>query len=78
LRTEAQAIARLQHPGIVQVFEIGDHDGRPFIALEFCPLPPSANSTTANRPPSPRIKSSGSPPRSTSGGCSSVRPATPT
>jgi formylglycine-generating enzyme required for sulfatase activity len=35
-RTEAQAIARLQHPGIVQVFEIGEHDGRPFIALEFC------------------------------------------
>jgi WD40 repeat protein len=36
-RTEAQAIARLQHPGIVQVFEIGEHDGRPFMALEFCP-----------------------------------------
>ena len=35
-RTEAQAIARLQHPGIVQVFEIGEHDGRPFMALEFC------------------------------------------
>jgi serine/threonine-protein kinase len=36
-RTEAQAIARLQHPGIVQVFEIGEHDGKPFMALEFCP-----------------------------------------
>jgi hypothetical protein len=36
-KTEAQAIARLQHPGIVQVFEIGEHDGRPFMALEFCP-----------------------------------------
>jgi WD40 repeat protein len=34
--TEAQAIARLQHPGIVQIFEIGEHDGRPFMALEFC------------------------------------------
>jgi predicted Ser/Thr protein kinase len=34
--TEAQALARLQHPGIVQVFEIGEHDGRPFMALEFC------------------------------------------
>jgi WD40 repeat protein len=35
-RTEAQAIARLQHPGIVQVFEVGEYDGRPFMALEFC------------------------------------------
>jgi len=35
-KTEAQAIARLQHPGIVQVFEIGEHDGLPFMALEFC------------------------------------------
>jgi Tol biopolymer transport system component len=35
-RTEAQAIARLQHPGIVQVFEVGEHDGRPFMALEYC------------------------------------------
>ena len=34
--TEAQAIARLSHPGIVQVFEIGEHDGRPFMALEYC------------------------------------------
>ncbi len=36
-RTEAEAIARLQHPNIVQVFEIGEHDGRPFFSLEFCP-----------------------------------------
>jgi len=37
LRTEAEAIARLQHPNIVQVFEVGGHDGMPFLALEFCP-----------------------------------------
>ncbi len=36
-RTEAEAIARLQHPNIVQVYEIGEHDGRPFFSLEFCP-----------------------------------------
>ncbi len=35
-RTEAEAIARLQHPHIVQVFEIGEHDGKAFLALEFC------------------------------------------
>src|SRR5262249_29875535 len=35
--TEAEAIARLQHPNIVQLFEIGEHDGLPFFSLEFCP-----------------------------------------
>jgi formylglycine-generating enzyme required for sulfatase activity/tRNA A-37 threonylcarbamoyl transferase component Bud32 len=36
-RTEAEAAARLQHPGIVQVFEVGEHAGLPFFSLEFCP-----------------------------------------
>src|SRR5689334_10631168 len=36
-RTEAEAIARLQHPNIVQVFEVGEHAGLPFFSLEFCP-----------------------------------------
>jgi serine/threonine protein kinase len=52
-QVEAQAVARLQHPGIVQIFEVGEHDGRPFFSLEFCaggslntklagtPLPPT-------------------------------------
>ena len=32
---EARAVARLQHPGIVQIHEVGEHEGRPFFALEF-------------------------------------------
>ena len=35
-QTEAQAIARLQHPNIVAVHEIGEHQGTPFLSLEFC------------------------------------------
>jgi WD40 repeat protein len=34
-RVEAEAIARFQHPGIVQIIEIGAHAGRPFLTLEF-------------------------------------------
>jgi len=36
-RTEAEAVARLQHPNIVQIFEVDEHEGRPFFSLEFCP-----------------------------------------
>jgi WD40 repeat protein/tRNA A-37 threonylcarbamoyl transferase component Bud32 len=35
--TEAEAVARLQHPNIVQIHEIGEADGYPFFSLEFCP-----------------------------------------
>jgi serine/threonine protein kinase/putative methionine-R-sulfoxide reductase with GAF domain len=34
-RSEAEAVARFQHPNIVQVYEFGVQDGRPFIALEL-------------------------------------------
>src|SRR5262245_16133148 len=32
---EADAIARLRHPNIVQVYEAGEHNGQPFLALEY-------------------------------------------
>jgi WD40 repeat protein len=35
-RTEAEAVARLAHPGIVPVFEFGEHPRHPFIVTEFC------------------------------------------
>jgi serine/threonine protein kinase/Tfp pilus assembly protein PilF len=34
-RSEAEAVARLQHFNIVQIHEVGEHDGRPFFSLEF-------------------------------------------
>ncbi len=34
-RAEAEAVARLQHPNIVQVHEVGEHEGLPYAALEF-------------------------------------------
>jgi eukaryotic-like serine/threonine-protein kinase len=34
-RLEAELAARVQHPNIVQVYEIGTHDDRPFLAMEW-------------------------------------------
>ena len=34
-RGETEAVAALQHPGIVQIYEVGVHIGRPYCALEF-------------------------------------------
>src|SRR5262249_50868216 len=36
-RREAEAVARLAHPNIVAVFEAGEHAGRAYLCLEFCP-----------------------------------------
>jgi eukaryotic-like serine/threonine-protein kinase len=52
-RAEAEAVARLQHPNVVQVHEVGDYQGLPYFSLEYCsggslaaklggtPLPPA-------------------------------------
>jgi WD40 repeat protein len=35
-RSESLAVARLSHTNVVQIFEVGEHDGRPFFVMEFC------------------------------------------
>ncbi len=35
--TEANAVARLHHPNIVQIHDVGETRGRPYLALEYLP-----------------------------------------
>jgi serine/threonine-protein kinase len=34
-RTEVEAVSRLQHPNIVSVYDVGDHEGRPYFTMEW-------------------------------------------
>ncbi len=34
---EAQALARLSHPNVVQIYDVGTHEGAVYVAMEFAP-----------------------------------------
>ena len=51
-RTEAAAAARLQHPGIVAIYEIGQHEGHHFFSMEYVPGENLAQHA-ARQPPTP-------------------------
>src|SRR3954465_13974780 len=36
-QTEAESAAALQHPNVAQLYEIGQFNGLPYFAMEFCP-----------------------------------------
>lgn len=45
-RAEALAIAQLRHPGIVAIYEVGQHNGTPYYTMEYVDGTPLAKSVT--------------------------------
>ncbi len=52
-RREAVAVAALSHPNIVQVYEVGEHHGQPYLVLEYV-AGGSLDRHLRARPPAPR------------------------
>ncbi len=57
LLREARAQARVDHPSVCKVYEVGEEDGRPFIAMEYVdggPLDAAARELTLEQKVAPR------------------------
>jgi serine/threonine protein kinase len=52
-QSEAEALARLRHPNIVQVYEVGEHKGLPFFAQQFVDGGTLARRIAQTLPPPP-------------------------
>ena len=52
LQREAQALAQLSHPNVVQIYDVGEWNGEDFVALEFV-------RGQTSRPGSPRARGRG-------------------
>ncbi|MEU6778958.1 serine/threonine-protein kinase [Nonomuraea angiospora] len=55
LRQHAQAVARVIHPNVAMVLDVGDHDGAPFLVMEFL-TGPSLGEELAARGPLPIVE----------------------
>ncbi|MET7326952.1 serine/threonine-protein kinase [Nonomuraea sp. NPDC005650] len=55
LRQHAQAVARVIHPNVAMVLDVGDHDGAPFLVMEFL-TGPSLGEELAARGPLPVVE----------------------
>jgi eukaryotic-like serine/threonine-protein kinase len=53
-RREAEAMAGLRHPNVVQVYDVGDSDGRPYFTMEFVEGPSLAQKLTVTPQPARR------------------------
>jgi eukaryotic-like serine/threonine-protein kinase len=53
-RAEAGAAAKLKHPNIVTVHEVGEHDGQPYFAMEFVDGLPLSRQIAEHGPMQPR------------------------